>query len=221
MNSSLPRKSTRRGEQKRDQIRRAAYACFRDAGYHDASVDAICERAGISKGSFYWHYASKQEVFVDILDTWARQVMDELYDQFEQSVLHHDYIGAVTAALQREMRRGRAIVPLWLEFTLQARREPEIRQALSKFYRRARMAIAEVLRPAARGKLDEAQLQAVATTIFGAYTGLMVQEVSDPDESHVRTAVEDSMAVLGFWLGQAGEAEASDADADSDGEPQA
>ena len=131
---------TTKGSQKRAQIRHSAYQCFRDHGYHDTSVDAICEATGISKGSFYWHYPTKQDVFVDILEVWTREVMDELYEQFEDAALADDYSTALTAALSREIHRGRKIVPLWLEFTAQSTREPAIREALSKFYRRARTA---------------------------------------------------------------------------------
>ena len=62
----------RRAAEKRKQIRTAAYQCFRDGGFHETTVDSICARAKISKGSFYWHYPSKQDVFVDILDLDAR-----------------------------------------------------------------------------------------------------------------------------------------------------
>jgi AcrR family transcriptional regulator len=196
-----PRKTTTKGERRREQIRVAAYRCFRDTGYHDTSVDAICEKAGISKGSLYWHYTSKQEIFVDILETWSREITDEMFEQFERAVLDDDYVGAVTRALHREMQRGRLIVPLWLEFNLQARREPEIRNALAKFYRRARTAIAEMLRPVAAGRLDEDELNGVAEMIFGAYAGLMMQDLSDPEDASGEHAATSFMRVLGRWLG--------------------
>jgi len=195
------RKTTTKGERRREQIRVAAYRCFRDSGYHDTSVDAICEKAGISKGSLYWHYTSKQEIFVDILETWSREVTDEMYEQFERAVLDEDYVGAVTRALHREIQRGRLIVPLWMEFNIQARREPEIRNALAKFYRRARLAIAEMLRPVAAGRLTEEELNGIAETIFGAYAGLMMQDLSDPEEASGEQAATTFMRFLGRWLG--------------------
>ncbi len=195
------RKTTTKGEQRREQIRVAAYRCFRDTGYHDTSVDVICEKAGISKGSLYWHYTSKQEIFVDILETWSREVTDEMFEQFERAVLDEDYVGAVTRALHREMRRGRLIVPLWLEFNLQARREPEVRNVLAKFYRRARIAIAEMLRPVAAGRLDDDELNGIAEMIFGAYAGLMMQDLSDPEDAGGEHAATCFMRFLGRWLG--------------------
>lgn len=187
---------------KRDEIRRAAYLCFRDSGYHDTTVDSICQRSNISKGSFYWHYQSKQDVFIDILESWAREVMDELYEQFEEAMSQDDYLGPLTGALEREIHRGRALVPLWLEFTVHARRDKEIQEKLSKFYRRARAAITEILRPALEERFEEKEMQSIAATIFGAYTGLMIQDLSDPERADAREMVRRFMRVIEWWLRQ-------------------
>lgn len=192
--------SSSRAAKKRAQIRQAAYACFRDGGYHDTSVDEICETAGISKGSFYWHYPAKQDVFVDILETWTRQVMDELYEQFEDAVLADDYGHALTAALEREIHRGRVIVPLWLEFTVHAAREPAIREALAKFYRRARTAIAEMLRPALHDRCTDDEVRGISACVFGAYAGLIIQDVSDPERADATVSMRHFMDVFGKAL---------------------
>ena len=113
---SPPTKRNVRGEVKREELRHAAYLRFRDHGYHATSVDDICEAANTSKGSFYWHYQSKQEVFIDILETWTREVMDQLYEQFEEAVIGANYPVTIAEALAREVRRGRVIGPLWVEF---------------------------------------------------------------------------------------------------------
>jgi len=192
-------KPSQRAERKRAVIRKAAYACFRDSGYHLTSVDQICERAGISKGSFYWHYSSKLEVFVDLLEDWTRQIMAEVYEGFERALEADDYVAALTQALMNEARRGRVIIPLWLEFNLQAQWEPEIRGALAKLYRRARLAIAEMLRPMSTNMSDTA-LVGIANIIFGAYMGVLMQEMADPEGANVAKAVTPFMSVVGSML---------------------
>lgn len=187
----------RKGERRREAILKAAYRRFRDVGYHETTVDDICAAADSSKGSFYWYYASKQEVFIDILETWTREVMDQMYVQFQPAVRAEDYIRATTEALAREIRRGRVIVPLWLDFTVHARNDAEVREALGRFYRRARAAVAEMLRPGLEGILPEAGLQGVAATVFGAYTGLLMQELADPDRADAREAMQQFMALFG------------------------
>ncbi len=194
---TTPRTTPRqRARARREQIRRAAYRCFRDRGYHGTSVDAICEAAGISKGSFYWHYPSKQDVFVDILDQWGRQVAAELYKQFEEAVVADDYVEAVTQALLRETRRGRALVPLWIEFTLLSRTDPTIAQALAKFYRRARLAVVETLRPVAAEMIDDQDLDGLAVSMLGAYIGVVTQLIADPNGVDIEESFRRTTRVL-------------------------
>ncbi len=196
MDRSHPPRKTGRRRGRRAQIRAAAYRCIRDHGYHETSVDMICREAGISKGSLYWHYDSKQEIFADLVDTWANQVMEELYEQFEAATSDRDYLRAITGALRREIRRGRAVVPLWLEFAELARREPTIQVAVARFFRRARTAIADMMRPVLGGEMSEDEMRAIAAAIFGAYMGLLVQELADPDQADARRAIDHFMR----WL---------------------
>lgn len=46
-----------------DRLRDAGMAAFARHGYADVSVDDVCRATGIAKGSFYRHYASKEELF--------------------------------------------------------------------------------------------------------------------------------------------------------------
>lgn len=167
-------------DSRRNSIREAAYRCFREHGYYVATVDMICRAAGASKGSFYWHYKSKQEVYVDILDAWTREVMDEVMGQFEAALIAANPRQALAEAFRREVHRGRAVIPLWLEFTQLATREPEVQLALSRFYRRTRTAIADILRRVARSDMTEQGLVSASAAILGAYTGIVMQELADP-----------------------------------------
>ena len=46
------RKQKRKEGRKREQIRRAAYICFRNSGYHETTVDEICKECG--KEDYIW-----------------------------------------------------------------------------------------------------------------------------------------------------------------------
>ena len=48
----------------------AAIALVREQGYADTSVDDICARAGMKKGSFFHHFASKEDVLLASIDHW-------------------------------------------------------------------------------------------------------------------------------------------------------
>lgn len=57
----------------REQLLRAAARLFREQGFHGTSVAEIASAAGITKSSFYHHFASKQALLAEILtDTVSR-----------------------------------------------------------------------------------------------------------------------------------------------------
>ena len=45
----------------------AAVALFADAGYHGTTVDAIAKRAGVAKGTFFVHFATKDAVVTELV----------------------------------------------------------------------------------------------------------------------------------------------------------
>jgi len=45
-------------------------------GYDATSIADICTTAKISKGTFYYHFTSKQELFMVMIDEWLRMLKD-------------------------------------------------------------------------------------------------------------------------------------------------
>src|ERR1700761_9133505 len=50
----------------RQRLLRAAQDLIEEGGYGAASVIAIAERAGVAGGTLYRHFASKEELFVEL-----------------------------------------------------------------------------------------------------------------------------------------------------------
>jgi AcrR family transcriptional regulator len=50
----------------RERLLRSAREVIEDAGYGGASVAAIAERTGVATGTLYRHFASKEELFVEV-----------------------------------------------------------------------------------------------------------------------------------------------------------
>lgn len=63
----IPSEELTRAEKKRAQIRRAAKELFLRSGFQGTSTDAIKAAAGVSKETLYRYYASKEDLFVDVM----------------------------------------------------------------------------------------------------------------------------------------------------------
>jgi TetR/AcrR family transcriptional repressor of uid operon len=55
---------------RRDQIIAAAAECFARSGYHVTTVADIAEAAGVSKGTPYLYFASKEALFIALYEEW-------------------------------------------------------------------------------------------------------------------------------------------------------
>jgi AcrR family transcriptional regulator len=63
----IPPEELTRAEKKRAQIRTAAKELFLRSGFQGTSTDAIKAAAGVSKETLYRYYASKEDLFVDVV----------------------------------------------------------------------------------------------------------------------------------------------------------
>jgi AcrR family transcriptional regulator len=72
-------------------ILEAARAAFADGGFHQTSLDAVAERAGVSKALIYEHFDSKRELYLAMLEMHVEELVERVS-------------AAVTAADQPEER---------------------------------------------------------------------------------------------------------------------
>ena len=65
---------SQRGAQTRTRLVDAAEKMFSELGYPDASIVKITEAAGVAQGTFYLYFASKQEIFEEVVLDLNRRV---------------------------------------------------------------------------------------------------------------------------------------------------
>lgn len=70
--SDAPR--TERGTRTRAKLLEAAERVFADCGYSEASIVRITETAGVAQGTFYLYFASKLEIFEELVEDLNRRV---------------------------------------------------------------------------------------------------------------------------------------------------
>ena len=68
----------------RKKLHKAAKECLQRYGVRKTTVDQMAEMAGISKGSFYNFYSSKEMLFFTVLEEYQMDIMNRLAEQLEQ-----------------------------------------------------------------------------------------------------------------------------------------
>jgi AcrR family transcriptional regulator len=117
---------SRKGAQTRARLLEAAEQVFADLGYHDSSIVKITEAAGVAMGTFYLYFASKRDVFDELvrdLNRRVRHAMSEASSQgktrLEAELLGFGAYFRFTAehrALYRIIRQAEFVSPEMLRY---------------------------------------------------------------------------------------------------------
>lgn len=117
-------------EQSRDQTRQrlldAAQSIFLTKGFVAASVEDIAELAGYTRGAFYSNFASKSELFLQLLKRDHENVMGDMRAIFEAGETRQQMEDSVLHYYSNHFRDNECFL-LWMEAKLQAARDPEFR----------------------------------------------------------------------------------------------
>ncbi len=115
----------------RDRILDSAVALFAEQGYDGTSVAQVIGRAGVAKGGFYHHFASKEALLYEVYgDLIGRQLaaMDEILarglppaDTLRELIM--DLVESTAASAQRAMVFWRELHRLGHERTEQYRKQ--------------------------------------------------------------------------------------------------
>jgi AcrR family transcriptional regulator len=183
---------SRRGLDTRRRLLDAAEQCFTELGYHDASIVKITEAAGVAQGTFYLYFASKKEIFDELvldLNARVRRYVNERAQQggtrVEQELLGFRAFFEFTAehpALYRVIRQAEFVSPETLEQHYErfgaryaeglrnAMEEGELPPADPEILTWALMGIAELIGMrtilwSKDGRISEADFEALTTVI--------------------------------------------------------
>jgi AcrR family transcriptional regulator len=75
---------SRKGVETRQRLLDAAEQVFAELGYHDASIVKVTEAAGVGQGTFYLYFASKKEVFDELVRDLNRRVRHAMKEASSQ-----------------------------------------------------------------------------------------------------------------------------------------
>jgi AcrR family transcriptional regulator len=172
-------------------------------GFQGASVEAIAERAGFTRGAFYSNFSSKDELFAELLQ-------DRVYDVYRAMATaaatgerqpSPRESGQLLAALQADPR-GRWMFRLWLEVLAHAGRDEDMRRRAASFWDQTRAITADAVARAYReaGTSPPAAPERLASALIAMDIGLALQHFVDPEGAPLDLYPELWEAVYGTLL---------------------
>ena len=83
----MAKKVKNKGKKTKDSIVKTALTLFTQKGYDSTSIDKIIEKLGISKGAFYHHFDSKNDLLDDVAVLITEMELEEIQPKIDREGL--------------------------------------------------------------------------------------------------------------------------------------
>jgi AcrR family transcriptional regulator len=196
--SNNRRRRRLRAEERRESILNAANAVFGQRGYDTVRIDDVAAAAGISKALIYEHFRSKQELYGELMNRAALEMLERI-------------VGAASASdasgpsrLERGAAAGFAFVaekPEAFQMFVRDVTDPEVAQQQAELRRAAVAAMVEVMEmepPETRAGLERRNLEQIAEILVGGFYALGEWLLRNRD-ADVSELISIMLSVM--WLG--------------------
>jgi len=194
----------------KERLMEAAMDLMWQNSYGAASVDAICERAGAKKGSFYYFFKSKSELAATALEAdWKKKrvEMDSIFSPtvppLERFDRYFDFVCERLAEVQKKCGSilGCPFMSVGSEVSTQ---DQVVREAIDRIMdRKLQFFVSAVRDASAEGLIVARDPEAKAKALFACYQGTVAQARIQNDLDLLRQFKQTAREVLGVKRAEA------------------
>jgi AcrR family transcriptional regulator len=149
---------------RRKQLLAAAQEVFVAQGYHQAAMDDIAERAGVSKPVLYQHFPGKLELYLALLDTHCDAIVAKVRAAMRSTTENKERVsGAVRAYFDFVDHESEAFR---LVFESDLRNDPQVRERVERVEQGCIAAITDTIM--ADTGVSRARAELLASGLVGA-----------------------------------------------------
>jgi len=131
---------------RKENILNAALSCFTEFGYHKASMDMIAESAEITKRGLYYHFKSKDDLFIALFKFRGKTYFNLLNnDGFSPSSGSEQRLRLYLARGVKALEKDDLFMCFLVEFVSIAVRNPKVRKVVTDHYRGSIQSIKQLL----------------------------------------------------------------------------
>ncbi len=178
------------------KIIKVATKKFAKNGYQKTSMNEIVSAAGVSKGSLFYHFHSKEELFFQVLRLGVKQEFQRVFEIFEKKggklfkkrenmfedlKKYYDLTSSEPSEFER----------LWLEGRIESGNNPKLREMMTMQDKEiARIVVGSIkqIRPQI-GILEgynDAELLEIANGMIAVFRGLFLEKLAGKDPKEIK-----------------------------------
>ncbi len=170
--------------QRKAQIVQAALEVFVEKGYYAANVSDIAQKAGVSQGTIYHYFPSKDDLFWAAYEAWEVQ---SLYGEIQQALgasqSPTEQLRILAQTVGERMTQAAAMLPANVEFWSHLTRNEAVRQGFQRLFATMREHLARIIQEGiTQGEFTDVNVEETASLLIATYDGLILQWLADPKQ---------------------------------------
>ena len=169
--------------ERRDQIIQAALACFTRKGYNNTTMDDIVAESGLSKGTLYWYFKSKDNLFKSaILSFFESSFGQEAIADLEQCPTAAEKLRFLAQAMVGLGEWAKGIFNLFLEFWASSTRREEAARLWTDLLVQYKDILVGIIEEGIRnGEFRPVDAEPLVWAMMSTYDGLAAYVMLMPD----------------------------------------
>ena len=174
-------------EEARSRILDAAYKLFAEKGYHEATMDDIAKRLGVSKGAIYLYFPSKEDLFEAMVKTAPQAFKEILYSSFGDEA---DPVQSATQFFDKMLKLSASNPGLSFEILSEASRNPTLKRILKQNHAEYEEVLTSFLAEGQKRRFvrDNLDIRPLANALIALWNGLETLLVSGLTIEEARNA---------------------------------
>lgn len=168
-------------EERRAQIIEAALACFTRQGYVNTTMDEIAAESGLSKGTIYWYFDSKDDLFQAAANSVLEQTVETALTAMMGCETATERLRVGAQCMVDLCREVESTFGLIIEFWTQSERREEATAFWTATITQYQQAVEAILEAGVEaGEFKPVDTEALAWMIMAAYDGLTAYHMMMP-----------------------------------------
>lgn len=168
-------------EQRQAQLLAAAQRVFSRKGFHAATVSDVAAEAGVSQGTVYHYFDSKESLLLAVYTQWAQETLrDEVAQALRAEPTVARKLALIARAATARVNSSLQLCEASVEFWSHIQRNNAIRNGFRRMFEAMAVDVAGVIQEG----IDTGEFRAVdaivtARLLIAVYDGLVLQWLAD------------------------------------------
>jgi len=183
-------------EERRSQVLASALAVFSQKGFHASNVSDVAAHAGVSQGTIYWYFDSKEELFDAAIMEYFADFGTEMISALEGGGTASEKLRVLAKNMDRFVAEAQQVLVAFLSYWASGQGQQKSAQLWIEVLREyADYMVAVIEQGISTGEFKEVDARGLVWAMAAAYDGLAAYAMFIPeiDVERVSAAFVDTL----------------------------